>query len=314
MRHSRTWGLALLLACGAAQPARGSMPCAVPDVSLSPATNTTNAPTALRLSFLRKIPSNVLVRADFEDGTAVQPALDGDVLSGLDAPGWYRLHIFIPTADRQSDNRSLVRGNGEFWADVLVGRSEPGVAMVIHCPYATAAGAQMIAVRWSEDVRFQVDPQVDIELLVDGADAGLACQPRLSAPDAGYDGGFQREVRYDCAAGEVAALRVVRSPLGVAGAAARFPPEGEVWALDGWARQVSVNGIGTVSPCTYWQPSLRDRTHANLSPDTRGPSYAECDSGNTNGCGCGAPGAPMAAFIGVLLMALRRSRAKRRAC
>lgn len=311
MRHYQRGLAALLLAGVTALPALASMPCPVPSASLSPPTNTTNAPAALRLSFYRRSPQGVLVRAEREDGTSFHPTLDGDLITGLDTPGWYRLHVFVPTADRQSEDRSLFTGEDEFWADVLVGRSDPGVALVTQCPYATGAGAQMISVRWSEDVRFQVDPQLDLELLLDGADAGLGCQARLSAPDAGYDGGYRRQAVFDCPAGQPAALRVVRSPLGATGAAASFPPEGEAWALEGWSQQVSVSAAATSSGCRYWQPSVRERTHANLSRDTLGPSYSQCDYGN--GCGCGVHGAPAAAALGAVALALRWRKSRRRA-
>lgn len=294
MHRTSRWITGALLLSGIASQA--STPCWAPQVTLSPGMNA----TAVLGSFTLTGAPATSLRVEAEDGTPVDPA---NFTGGLASPGWYTVHVKVAPRNLESSNRSLVPGKGEFWAEVLVGRSEPGLARIDRCELSNTR--RNVVLRWSEPVQFAGEPLAQIEV-IDDAGVPLSCSDRLRAADGGYDGGFLWQLSLDCPDQQITAVRVLRAPRSAEGVAAVFPAEGEAWEATAWAADAVSPGAWPRAPaCEVWQPNLRRRTHENVSASGLGPSYAKCDAGS--GCTCASSGS-----LGFLLAALLLARSSRR--
>ena len=259
MRGERAWLLPLVAL--AASSAQASVACKLPQLGLTPGMNSTAVEEPLMLWLdgsavtLRRAaavtppgedPARYLW-VEAEDGTRIAPHVEqvdggpnrvGLRLSEFGSPGWYTVHFTLPPKGRESGDRSLVAGATGFWAELLIGRSEPGIASIEECQGGLYR-FQTVELRWSEPVQFVVDPVRDIELL--GAEGTmLPCVDRLAAADAGYDGGLRSSLSLDCGEVDVRSVRVVRAPHGRDGGVATFPPEDELWELTTWGPHVSL--------------------------------------------------------------------------
>ena len=297
MRRISRWVLAAALLSGLASQA--SSPCWSPQVSLSPGMNA----TAMRGTFtLTGADPKTALRIEAEDGTMIDPA---SFTGSFAAPGWYTVHVTVPPRGLESSDRSLVQAKDEFWAEVLVGRSEPGIARIDRCFLFSGDTRRNVMIRWSEPVQFAGEPLQQVELVGD-AGVPLSCRDRLASADGGYDGGFLTQLSLDCPDEEITAVRVIRAPRSASGVAAVFPPEGIAWEATAWAGDAYVGSVSPSSPaCRVWQPSVRQRTHENVSASGLGPNYEKC--GPSSGCTCASSGS-----LGFFLAALLLSRARGR--
>jgi len=281
-----------------ASTAAASAPCRLSQVELAPGMNSTAVDT-LDLEMIGTPDASFPVRVEAADGTDISITV-GDAglswvrrLSGFPGPGWYRVHVPLPLATYESSGRTLVVGQDDFWADVLVGTSDPGVALVSRC-------SSTATIKWSEPVVFDADPSTQVELL-DDAGVPLACEYWLPQFDGGYAGQPVSGLYGGrCDGGSTVSIRVLRAPRSAdGGVVASFPAEGQVWEMTNWAHD---------DTCAFWQPNLRERSHENVSASGLSPSYAKCPP-HPGGCGCGAGASPpvwLALLATLLLFSVRR--------
>lgn len=276
-----------LLLSGAVE---ASGPCGLPQVTMSPPTNSTGVSEPIVLEAARSVIErgalDGLVEVRDDEGRRVEAridAVDGGypraMITGL-APGWYTIHIAVPPDGIESSDRSLWPAAGGFEGEVLMGTSAPALAMLGRC---TQGPTGYVIVRWSEPVVFDGDPAAAIEFTVDAG--AFTCQlDPWATPDGGFGSTPIQSLRLSCPdAGSIESVRVLAPPRSLDGGRAVFPPTGEAWATTRWARDSATSGP---YGCEFWQPSIRRATHENLSPEGLAQSYGKCR--NEQGCGCTA--------------------------
>ncbi len=300
-----TWASTVACVAFASATAIASMPCRLPQVRLAPGTNSTAAELPLVVavdepaSSLPK-PLRELIRVEAEDGTEVKPEISVSdekwgvraQILGLD-PGWYTVRLDLPPVRRESSDRSFWVTDASFFGEVLVGRSDPALALVDFCEPLDS-----FYLRWAEMVRFDGDVATAVELFSDAGTA-LPC----SNVTYGYDGGFDSRLVLRCPYEPIRAMRLARPPHGMDGSVAGFPPPGQIWEMTGWAED-----RGNVAKrCWYWQPSVHRRTHESLTTGGLAPSYWKCRR-EPEGCGCSAGPLSLGTLGLGLLLWLRRAR------
>lgn len=282
--------------------ARASMPCAFPQVTIFPRTNTTGVTGAVRVDIgwpvkppLSSDPSEYLLVED-ENGQPVDVSMvvtqssymTAVVLGEFPQPGWYTIRVLLPPHLRESSDSSMLPGTDDFSAELLVGRSEPGVSRV-------SVGGGEVSVRWSEPVRFAVEPAEALQLFGPSGEP-LSCVNARAVPDAGYDGGLVYFVTLKCSDTQVDSFRVVSAPFSADGSVATFPGEGELWQATKWTESV-------------WQPSVRRRTHESLTVTGLTATYKKCELLDS-GCSCsGLVGSATCLWLAMALLV--RSRVRR---